>query len=322
MMNDHLHLSLDCEEGAVKSASLNDMLHMSRRGLKDISASVLQMTHLKSLYLEGNEISGFPEHFFSSFPSLVWLDVRNNQITALPVAVGQHMCLKTLLLEGNPITELPPELGNLITLKALSLRNCPLTFPPRDVLDRGLPQILHYLRRSQLESEVEKLQLRLSSLDVCEEDDPDIQHFQELRHRIIQMERDELGAADPNRPTRTQRNEWTRGTEAQSWSRTDQMKQRQTVQELLREQRNQARVTRKDLEDQPGRRRDEETRLRFDLSERQKKRSHSSQDAFLNGLNKHSSPLEQQVAPLPPSSSSSSSLFISTGISQCLQQPF
>ncbi|XP_048059999.1 malignant fibrous histiocytoma-amplified sequence 1 homolog isoform X1 [Megalobrama amblycephala] len=259
MSDYHLHLSLDSEEGAVKSASLNDMLHMSRRGLKDISASVLQMTHLKSLYLEGNEISGFPEHFFSSFPSLVWLDVRNNQITALPVAVGQHRCLKTLLLEGNPITELPPELGNLITLKALSLRNCPLTFPPRDVLDRGLPQILHYLRRSQLgeESEVEKLQLRLSSLDVCEEDDPDIQHFQELRHRIIQMERDELGAADPVRLTRTRRNEWTRGTEAQSWSRTDQMKQRQTVQELLREQRNQARVTRKDLDDQPGRRRDE-----------------------------------------------------------------
>ncbi|XP_056113695.1 leucine-rich repeat-containing protein 27-like [Rhinichthys klamathensis goyatoka] len=59
-------------------------------------------------------------------------------------------CLKTLLLEGNPITALPPELGNLMSLKALSLRNCPLTFPPRDVLDLGLPKILHHLRCAQL----------------------------------------------------------------------------------------------------------------------------------------------------------------------------
>ncbi|KAL0178765.1 hypothetical protein M9458_027659, partial [Cirrhinus mrigala] len=84
-----LHLSLDCEEGAEKSASA-DMLYMSRRALKNISASVLNMTHLKSLYLEGNEISSLPERFFSSLSSLVWLDVRNNRLTGLPASIGQH----------------------------------------------------------------------------------------------------------------------------------------------------------------------------------------------------------------------------------------
>ncbi|XP_067278146.1 leucine-rich repeat-containing protein 27-like isoform X2 [Pseudorasbora parva] len=200
-------------------------LLMRRRGLKAISASVLQMTHLQSLYLEGNEIGELPERFFASFPSLIWLDLRNNQLKALPVAIGEHTCLKTFLLEGNPLTTLPPELGNLVSLKALSLRNCPLTFPPRDVLDRGLPNILLYLRRSQLESEVEKL--RLPNLDVCEEDNPDIRHFQDLRLRIIQMEREESDG-----PCRSR------------------------VQELPREQRNQARVARKNLEARP-RRRDE-----------------------------------------------------------------
>ncbi|KAI2658165.1 Leucine-rich repeat-containing protein 27 [Labeo rohita] len=145
-----LHLSLDGEEGAEKSASA-DMLYMSRRALRNISASVLNMTHLKSLYLEGNEISSLPERFFSS---------------------------------------------HVITLKALSLRKCPLTFPPQDVVGRGLPAILHYLRASQLGEEfpvVEKL--RLSELDQSEEDEPEIRRFQELRRRMIQMERAELGSA-------------------------------------------------------------------------------------------------------------------------------
>ncbi|KAK7149091.1 hypothetical protein R3I93_013180 [Phoxinus phoxinus] len=184
-MIDYDHESVDCAERAV-------MLHMRRRGLKSISDSVLQMTHLQSLSLEGNAIRGLPERFFGSLPALLWLDVRNNQISALPAAVGQHMCLKTFLLEGNPITALPPELGNLTSLKALSLRNCPLTFPPRDVLDLGLPNILQYLRCAQLGEEAEVERLCFSSLDVCEEDDPDIQIFQELRHRIILMERNDL----------------------------------------------------------------------------------------------------------------------------------
>ncbi|XP_026080704.1 leucine-rich repeat-containing protein 27 isoform X3 [Carassius auratus] len=134
---------LHCEEE-------EDVLCLSRRALRSIPASVLHTTHLKSLYLEGNEISSLPERFFSRMSSLVWLDVRNNRLSGLPAAIGQHRCLKTLLLEGNPISALPPELGHVITLKALSLRKCPLVFPPQDVLDRGLPSILHYLRSSAL----------------------------------------------------------------------------------------------------------------------------------------------------------------------------
>ncbi|XP_016113339.1 leucine-rich repeat-containing protein 27 [Sinocyclocheilus grahami] len=203
-----LHLSLRCEEEEEddKSASA-DMLYMSRRALKSISASVLNTTHLKSLYLEGNEISSLPERFFSSLLSLVWLDVRNNRLTGLPAAIGQHRCLKTLLLEGNPISALPPELGHVITLKALSLRNCPLTFPPEDVLSRGLPYILHYLRSSQLGEEAPAVEkLRLSELDQCEDDELEILRFQELRRWMIQMDRAELGSAGDG-ATRTQHQE-------------------------------------------------------------------------------------------------------------------
>ncbi|XP_057198405.1 leucine-rich repeat-containing protein 27-like [Triplophysa rosa] len=228
---------------SVQLRSAPDTIYMSRRGLMEISEFVLNTTHVKSLYLEGNEFTRLPEHFFSSLPSLVWLDLRHNELTNLPAGVGHHRCLKTLLLEGNPITELPPELGNVITLKALSLRNCPLTFPPHHIVNQGLAKILHYLRSTTAELDVpavEKLQLSdLSgfSLDLCEEavDDADIRHFQELRHRMVQMERADLeqpGTSEGDRGagplvlTTIRTKAVTRGicSETQSWSRTDEIR--------------------------------------------------------------------------------------------------
>ncbi|KAF7668617.1 hypothetical protein LDENG_00299610 [Lucifuga dentata] len=88
---------------------------------------------------------------FTSLPKLLWLDLRNNQISSLPAEIGLHRCLTTLLLEGNPISALPPELGNVISLRGLNLRNCPITFPPQDILHQGLQCILQYLRSAMAE---------------------------------------------------------------------------------------------------------------------------------------------------------------------------
>ncbi|XP_071235578.1 leucine-rich repeat-containing protein 27-like isoform X2 [Salvelinus alpinus] len=226
-----LHLSLDCGDNAVKTHTphilpecvepiqiteyvTSDTLYSSRRNLKYVVDCILKNTTLKNLYLEGNEISRLPDTLFTSLSNLVWLDLRNNQITSLPVKIGLHRCLKTLLLEGNPITELPLELGNVITLKALSLRHCPITFPPQEVVGQGLQCILQYLRSAMAERPVsvrnslpdmppvEKLQLTelvKSSLDLCEEvvDEDELQRFRELRQKMSQMDRDEFGYALP-----------------------------------------------------------------------------------------------------------------------------
>ncbi|KAJ8359867.1 hypothetical protein SKAU_G00163920 [Synaphobranchus kaupii] len=189
-------------------------LCLSRRRLKHIEYSILKISAIKHLYLEGNEISILPGSLFSSLPNLVWLDLRNNQITQLPLEIGQHRVLKTLLLEGNPITELPLELGNLVTLTALSLRQCPITFPPQDVLCKGVQGILQFLRRAMAEqpdsgrnavpalAEVPPIEnLQLSSLD-CSEDMSDAeeqQTFEELKLRMMQMERAESGQGAPAR---------------------------------------------------------------------------------------------------------------------------
>ncbi|XP_031679247.1 leucine-rich repeat-containing protein 27 isoform X2 [Oncorhynchus kisutch] len=226
-----LHLSLDCGDNAVKTHTphilpecvgpiqiteyvTSDTQYFSRRNFKYVVDCILKNTTLKNLYLEGNEISRLPDTLFTSLSNLVWLDLRNNQITALPAKIGLHRCLKTLLLEGNPITELPLELGNVITLKALSLRHCPITFPPQEVVGQGLQCILQYLRSAMAERPVsvrnslpdmppvEKLQLTelvKSSLDLCEEvvDEDELQRFRELRQKMSQMDRAELGYALP-----------------------------------------------------------------------------------------------------------------------------
>ncbi|XP_076830364.1 leucine-rich repeat-containing protein 27-like [Brachyhypopomus gauderio] len=224
-----LHLSLDCGHSALKSprpedesserlsgAEVSHTMYLSRRSLKDVPDHVLRCTNLQNLYLEGNEISSLPDNLFSSLPSLVWLDLRNNQLSGLPADIGQHRCLRTLLMEGNPVTELPVEMGNMLTLRALSLRNCPVTFPPRDVLQQGLVHILQFLRqqsvarrplsvRSILSASdmpsVERLPLAevlQSSVDLCEEaNDTEARRFQELRQRMIQMEKADLGAITP-----------------------------------------------------------------------------------------------------------------------------
>ncbi|XP_030628130.1 leucine-rich repeat-containing protein 27-like [Chanos chanos] len=220
-----LHLSLDAGDNletesvcllngnntANHVTDVSDTLFLSRRGLKDITNSVLEMTKLKNLYLEGNEINSLPDTLFRSLPNLVWLDLRNNQLTHLPPNIGQHRNLRTLLLERNPIRELPPELGHLICLKALSLRLCPISFPPQEVVEQGLPYILQFLRSTMAErplsvrtshpvSEmppVERLQLselEKSSLDLCEEaSDRDLRRFEELKQKMIQMDRADLG---------------------------------------------------------------------------------------------------------------------------------
>ncbi|KAI5107895.1 E3 ubiquitin-protein ligase LRSAM1, partial [Silurus meridionalis] len=169
--------------------------------------------HFKNLYLEGNELSSLPDNLFSCLPLLLWLDLRNNQLTCLPAHIGQHRRLKTLLLERNPVTKLPVELGNVITLRALSLRNCPISFPPQEVLQQGLTHILQFLRRSAMAQRplsmdvadtdipaVEKLPLSeilQSSLDLCEVDDNEVQRFKELRQQMIQMDQADLGHIMP-----------------------------------------------------------------------------------------------------------------------------
>ena len=63
-----------------------------------------------------------PGTIFSDLVNLVWLDLRNNQLTSLPPQIGQAPKLKELLLAGNVLRELPVELARVKTLRGLQLQ--------------------------------------------------------------------------------------------------------------------------------------------------------------------------------------------------------
>ncbi|XP_051883600.1 leucine-rich repeat-containing protein 27-like isoform X2 [Pristis pectinata] len=194
------------EEASSSAGSVGEMVDLSGRGLEQLPEHVLQRPGLENLYLEGNAISELSEDFFHRLPNLIWLDLRNNKLTRLPLSIGNHRCLKTLLLEGNPIRKLPVELGNVTSLKALNLRKCPIEFPPDGVLQQGLAIILAFLRKpGAIEAEhsaesacdtempvIEKLQLNAlteSSLDFSDENER--QQFKTLKQKLAQEERRE-----------------------------------------------------------------------------------------------------------------------------------
>ncbi|XP_033882939.3 leucine-rich repeat-containing protein 27-like isoform X1 [Acipenser ruthenus] len=187
-------------------------LDLSRKGLQHVD-DLFNISRIENLYLEGNEISSLPDHFFSEMANLVWLDLRNNKISCLPPGIGRHRCLNTLLLEGNPIKELPIELGNLITLRALSLRQCPIEFPPEDIVHQGLQAILKFLRSTmagkpiytrnscQEMPPIEKLKLTdlvKSSLELSEEwpNDEEMKRFEKLRKEMMQADEADMGDTD------------------------------------------------------------------------------------------------------------------------------
>lgn len=124
-----------------------DVLDLNRNEIQQIpqGLDVLDLSHLKYLYLEGNTICLLPGDFFTCLHSLEWLDLRNNKVQEIPRNVGEHKNLKTLLLGRNRLTFLPDKLGFIRTLTGLNLSNNPLKDPPQFVINRGVHAIKHYL---------------------------------------------------------------------------------------------------------------------------------------------------------------------------------
>ncbi|XP_032081359.1 leucine-rich repeat-containing protein 27 isoform X1 [Thamnophis elegans] len=181
-------------------------LDLSRKDLQHLTAEMYRLFNLRYLHLEGNSLCVIPEDFFQSLSNLTWLDLRYNKLKELPSGIGCHKQLKTLLLERNPIKRLPVELGNVASLTALNLRHCPLEFPPLEVIQKGLPCILCFLRKNCHQNveyaesispempPVEKLNLAdimKSSLDLSDgwPNEEEMIRFKKLRDELIQDER-------------------------------------------------------------------------------------------------------------------------------------
>nr|XP_033798647.1 leucine-rich repeat-containing protein 27 isoform X3 [Geotrypetes seraphini] len=104
----------------IKSSS-SGTLDLSRKNIHYIDKDLYKVSNVQHLHLEGNALSIIPEDFFQQLPNLLWLDLRNNNIAALPSGIGTHRQLKSLLLEGNPIKSLPVELEEMPPIEKLQL---------------------------------------------------------------------------------------------------------------------------------------------------------------------------------------------------------
>ncbi|XP_004922105.1 uncharacterized protein LOC101741999 isoform X1 [Bombyx mori] len=104
------------------------------------------------LYLQNNKIKTLPDEFFPSLPALMYLDLRDNILTDLPVTIQNHQCLTHLLLQNNKLTSLPNELGSVVTLKVLQLAGNPLMYPPREIIMAGTRKIITYLHEKYIEN--------------------------------------------------------------------------------------------------------------------------------------------------------------------------
>ncbi|XP_054766608.2 leucine-rich repeat-containing protein 27-like isoform X2 [Lytechinus pictus] len=143
---------------------------LSKKGLVKIPEELYGMDHVEFLYLEGNLLQNIPPELFEEVVNVKWLDLRNNNIHHLPPEVGCHRCLKTLLLEGNRISELPPEMGHVKSLTGLNLRGNPIEFPPQKTIEKGVKEILRYLREAMAirGRRLQSAELRIEDLNLSD----------------------------------------------------------------------------------------------------------------------------------------------------------
>jgi small GTP-binding protein len=122
--------------------------------LIELPATIAQLQELRLLNLgthiksrgkwnptRGNQLTALPVEL-GQLQNLQWLGLSGNQLTAVPAELGQLQNLQELWLGSNQLTSVPIELKQLSNLWTLSLANNQLTSVPSELAQLGN---LHYL---------------------------------------------------------------------------------------------------------------------------------------------------------------------------------
>ncbi|VVO88221.1 NEL-type E3 ubiquitin ligase domain-containing protein [Pseudomonas fluorescens] len=121
------------QRNAVDGSPIGFELDLSGQTLDSVPDLEADFSHVGSLKLNNMGLSVSPEGFLWRFRGVRWLDMSNNQLTAIPPALGEMHGLTRLFLQRNRI-RLTPETAQLLagrtTLRALSLSFNPLGMLP------------------------------------------------------------------------------------------------------------------------------------------------------------------------------------------------
>ncbi|WP_213151149.1 leucine-rich repeat domain-containing protein [Neochlamydia sp. AcF95] len=123
-------------------------LDLSRIGLTYLPPEICQLSQLRTLYLNKNQLISLPAEI-GQLSQLQGLELNQNQLTALPTEIGQLSKLQGLYLNKNQLISLPAEIGRLPRLQRLELNQNQLASLPAEI--GQLPQLKGlYLKQNQL----------------------------------------------------------------------------------------------------------------------------------------------------------------------------
>lgn len=128
-------------------------LDLATLGLTKLPKSIAQLSELRDLFLEQNNLSTLPEYIaqlsqlqalsvgynklttlpesVTKFPDLEWLSLSGNQLTTLPESVIRLSNLRTLYLDNNNLSTLPEHIAQLSQLRKLALDHNQMTTLPK-----------------------------------------------------------------------------------------------------------------------------------------------------------------------------------------------
>jgi Leucine-rich repeat (LRR) protein len=112
-------------------------LCLAYQGLTTIPEEIKYFTNLEYLDLSNNQITAIPEHIFDSLINLRWLHLYHNKITTIPGHVFDSLInLRELYLFENQITAVPENIfDNMTNLIRLSIHDNQITAIPEHLFD-------------------------------------------------------------------------------------------------------------------------------------------------------------------------------------------
>ena len=122
------------------------ILNANYNRFKTMPRVVTKFGGLAVLMLEYNQLSEQLPNAIGQLGNLVVLNLAGNQLTELPDEVGLIQDLTQLNLAGNRLTDLPDSLCQIQKLDTLDLRGNPFTGELAEVVRRGTPAVLEFLR--------------------------------------------------------------------------------------------------------------------------------------------------------------------------------